>query len=330
MRDQGACGSCWAFGTVGPLESAILLQGEDSKDLSEQYLVSCNTDGWGCSGGWWAHDYHEFKIPPGEPDAGAVYEGDKEYTAADDPCNGPYIHQEKIADWVYVGASNGVPPVDDIKQAILDHGPVAVAVCVNTDFQSYDGGVFNPRRPCNQTNHAVVLVGWDDSVGAWIMRNSWGPDWGESGYMRIAYDKSLVGYGANYVLYGGGTPTPTPTPGPTPTPEPTPVPGEALHVSAIDMWSVQAGRSYTVYTKVTVLDQANAPVPSATVYLQMTLPGGSTASGSAATGTDGTVTFSLKTKSTGTFTSAVSDVTHATLGYDPAANLETSETLTVP
>ncbi|MBN1661498.1 MAG: protease inhibitor I42 family protein, partial [Anaerolineae bacterium] len=61
VRDQGQCGSCWAFGTVGPLESAILIQDDVSRDLAEQYLVSCNTDGWGCDGGWWAHDYHEWK-----------------------------------------------------------------------------------------------------------------------------------------------------------------------------------------------------------------------------------------------------------------------------
>ncbi|MBN1138577.1 MAG: protease inhibitor I42 family protein, partial [Anaerolineae bacterium] len=61
VRDQGQCGSCWAFGTVGPLEQAILIQDGWSKDLAEQYLVSCNTDGWGCDGGWWAHDYHEWK-----------------------------------------------------------------------------------------------------------------------------------------------------------------------------------------------------------------------------------------------------------------------------
>ena len=52
VRNQGGCGSCWAFGTVGPLESNILIHGGDAPDLSEQYLVSCNSDGWGCGGGW--------------------------------------------------------------------------------------------------------------------------------------------------------------------------------------------------------------------------------------------------------------------------------------
>jgi PKD repeat protein/predicted secreted protein len=209
VRDQGQCGSCWAFGTVGPLESAILIQDGQSKDLAEQYLVSCNTDGWGCDGGWWAHDYHEWKYPPGEPGPGAVYEADFPYTATDAPCNGPYTHHETIADWVFVGSENSVPSTDAIKQAIVDHGPVSAAVCVNSAFQAYTGGVFNPIGWCLSINHAIVLVGWDDGLGAWRLRNSWGDDWGEDGYMWIAYGKNYVGYSANYVVYSGSTqPTP--------------------------------------------------------------------------------------------------------------------------
>lgn len=206
VRDQGNCGSCWAFGTIGPLESAILLQDGFSKNLAEQYLVSCNTDNWGCDGGWWAHDYHEFKLGADGTGPGAVYEADFPYTATDAPCNGPYTHHETIADWVYVGSSSSVPATDAIKQAILDHGPVAAAVCVNTGFQSYTGGVFNPTLRCNSINHAIVLVGWDDGLGAWRLRNSWGPEWGEDGYMWIAYGKNYVGYSANYVSYTGSTP----------------------------------------------------------------------------------------------------------------------------
>jgi C1A family cysteine protease len=211
IRDQANCGSCWAFGTVGPLESAILLQDGASRDLAEQYLVSCNTDGWGCDGGWWAHDYHEWKFPPSEPGPGAVYEIDFPYTATDAPCAGPYTHHETIADWVFIGGENSVPSTDAIKQAILDHGPVSAAVCVNSSFQSYTGGVYKPLFSCFTINHAIVLVGWDDSLGAWRLRNSWGPDWGEDGYMWIAYGKNYVGYSANYVVYTGSTPPAAPT-----------------------------------------------------------------------------------------------------------------------
>ena len=206
VRDQGQCGSCWAFGTVGSLEQAILKLDGASMDLAEQYLVSCNTDGWGCSGGWWAHDYHEWKYSPPETMAGAVYESQFPYTATDAPCGGPYDHHQPIADWVYIGNDSSVPSTDAIKQAILDHGPVSAAVCVNTAFQAYTGGVFNPFWPCFSINHAIVLTGWDDSKGAWRLRNSWGPDWGEDGYMWIAYGKNYVGYSANYVVYNGSTP----------------------------------------------------------------------------------------------------------------------------
>jgi len=224
VRDQGQCGSCWAFGTVGPLESAILIQDGLSKDLAEQYLVSCNTDGWGCDGGFWAHDYHEWKLGASGTGPGAVYEADFPYTATDAACNGSYTHHETIADWVYIGNDSSVPSTDAIKQAILDHGPVSAAVCVNSAFQRYTGGVFTGSWFCFTINHAIVLTGWDDSKGAWRLRNSWGPDWGEDGYMWIAYGAQYVGYSANYVVYNGSTPpTPTPTEEP-PTPTPTPVP----------------------------------------------------------------------------------------------------------
>jgi inhibitor of cysteine peptidase len=201
VRNQGGCGSCWAFSTVAPLESNILYHGGVTRDLSEQYLLSCNSNNWGCDGGFFAHDYHQWKYLEGEPGPGAVYEADFPYTGHEDACNPPHTHHEKIVDWEYVGS--GTPPIADIKQAILDYGPVSVAIYIRDDFRYYTGGVFLSDE--NGTpNHAVVLVGWDDSQGPsgiWYLRNSWGPSWGESGYMRIGYGISSVGYAANYVIY---------------------------------------------------------------------------------------------------------------------------------
>jgi len=201
VRDQGQCGSCWAFGTVAPLEALIKLKDGQTKDVSEQYLVSCNSEGWGCDGGWWAHDYHINKVPPGEPSAGAVYEAEFPYVAKDVACGSPHNHYETLMSWSYVGTSSGVPSVSAIKEAIYTYGPVPAAVCVNRPFQSYQGGVFSSRWSCRQINHAITLVGWDDAQGVWILRNSWGPNWGEGGYMRIKYGQNSVGYGANFVIY---------------------------------------------------------------------------------------------------------------------------------
>jgi C1A family cysteine protease len=219
VKNQGGCGSCWAFGTVGALESSILIQDLVEEDLSEQYLVSCNTNGWGCNGGWWAHDYHQWKYSPPETEAGAVPEDEFPYAARDDPCGGPYSHPWQIHDWAYVGNSYSVPSVSAIKQAMLDYGPVAAAVYVGSDFQAYTGGIFNSNQT-GSVNHGIVLVGWDDmqgSDGVWFLRNSWGTGWGEDGYMRIEYGTSMVGYAANYVVYSAQKPSfhlSAPEPGP--------------------------------------------------------------------------------------------------------------------
>jgi len=105
--------------------------------------------------------------------------------------------------------------------------------------------------------------------------------------------------------------------------------GDTMHVAAIDMSFTKAGVNRVVYTTVTIVDEGGAPVSGATVSLQMTLPSNKLATGSAATGADGTVTFSIKSKETGTYTSTVTNVTHPSLTYDDSANVETFDTLNV-
>lgn len=205
VRNQLSCGSCWAFSTVGAFECAIKIKDGVNVDLSEQYLVSCNQHGWGCGGGWWAHDMHT-NVADACGGVGAVMDTLFPYQQADVPCNCPYKHDYKLDGWSYIGGQWSTPTVEQIKQAIIDHGPVSVAVSVNNAFQAYGGGVFNGCQD-GDINHAVVLVGWDDSqgpAGVWIMRNSWGPWWGEGGgYMRIPYDCSMIGYNSTYVNYRG-------------------------------------------------------------------------------------------------------------------------------
>ncbi|RKX26064.1 MAG: hypothetical protein DRP47_08795 [Candidatus Zixiibacteriota bacterium] len=97
--------------------------------------------------------------------------------------------------------------VDAMKQAIFDYGPISVAVAANGAMQAYGSGIFDGCDEEAPINHAVVLVGWDDSqgpAGVWIMRNSWGTGWGEGGYMRMPYGCSRIGYNACYIRYSGG------------------------------------------------------------------------------------------------------------------------------
>ena len=204
IRDQDGCGSCWAFATVGPLECNIRIKDGVDANLSEQWLVSCNQNGWGCGGGSWAHNYYAGWSSDSCGGSGAVLERDFPYKAADRPCSCPWDHYYTIDDWRYIG-SGGWPSVEQIKQAIMDYGPVTAGVYVDSAFQAYKGGVFNAPG-WGIMNHGVVLVGWNDNQGpsgVWFLRNSWGKAWGEGGYMRIAYYNHAVGSWACYVDYPG-------------------------------------------------------------------------------------------------------------------------------
>jgi len=118
IKNQGSCGSCWAFSTVGPLESNILMNEGIEMDLSEQWLVSCSNKGT-CAGGWFAHSYHKYLRDPCG-DTGAVLEESFRYRAADLPCNCPYPHEYTIEGWSYIGSQWGIPSVNSIKNAILN------------------------------------------------------------------------------------------------------------------------------------------------------------------------------------------------------------------
>jgi C1A family cysteine protease len=210
VRDQGNCGSCWAFGTVGVMESAVAKGGGPMTDLSEQFLISCNKDGWSCSGGLTATKYHYNVLGYNQTEAGAVLESVKPYTANNGTCTVAYNHPYKASGWQFITGSEWTMPTNDaLKNAIYTYGPITAGVCVDNGWYSYTGGVYVPTsNVCGgSTNHQIVLVGWDDATSSWILRNSWGPGWGESGYMRIRWDPSgltsRVGEGTSWVTYTG-------------------------------------------------------------------------------------------------------------------------------
>lgn len=195
VKNQKSCGSCWAFAAVGVYESVIKIFDKTTRDLSEQWLVNCDKKSSGCGGGW--SPMYMFQT------TGTVYEADEPYKAANGTCDATYTYHEKIIATKQIATQ---PTVAQIKQAIYDYGPVWVAVCSGTNFSNYKTGVLT-KSDGTQVNHAVVLVGWDDVEGCWVLRNSWGTTWGEkSGYMRIKYGVSNIGYRAAYIDYKGVIP----------------------------------------------------------------------------------------------------------------------------
>ncbi len=234
IKNQGNCGSCWAFSAQATIADVMALHGKGSLDLSEQFMVACDKESSGCSGGWYHSAFDLVKR------AGNVIEKDYPYKAANSSCPSQLPKIQKIV--AFKELSTGVAHPDTIKQAIYTYGPVSVAVSASGDFMNYSSGIYNSGASGGQINHAVNIVGWDDTVkpGHWIMRNSWGTGWGEKGYMRIAYGAKSIGYAASYVDFAGpvphDNPAPTPTPDPSPTPKPDPTPSPCPDCPECTFW----------------------------------------------------------------------------------------------
>jgi C1A family cysteine protease len=196
VKNQGNCGSCWAFCATAAFESQILIHSGLEEDLSEQAVVSCNLEGDDCSGGWMETAYDMFVSQ------GAVREPCMPYHEVDtDPCVQSSCDAAAFLDSYYYVDDN----VEAIKTALLN-GPVACAIAVCGGFSSYTGGCY--EEECSEINHGVLLVGWDDDIcggdGAWIIKNSWGPDWGDDGFMYIKYGSSYIGYAADALNFTPG------------------------------------------------------------------------------------------------------------------------------
>jgi cathepsin L len=191
VRNQGGCGSCWAFATLGAWESNNLIRNGLNADASEQHIVNARTYGT-CSGGWWAFDF--LRQPSGN---GTATEAAVPYTATNGTFDSAVPTPNKAVTWGYVSTST-IPSVAEIKAAVCKYGALAVAVRVTSAFQHYTGGVFNERDGGN-VNHGVTLIGWDDNKQAWLIKNSWGTGWGEDGYMWINYNSNSIGYRAAWV-----------------------------------------------------------------------------------------------------------------------------------
>ncbi|MBD3161580.1 MAG: hypothetical protein GF346_05100, partial [Candidatus Eisenbacteria bacterium] len=195
IRDQGNCGSCWSFAAVGALEGCARLQDRIAYDLSEQQVVSCNPFGYGCDGGWFDGPYEVFA-------EGAVAEECMPYFASDqvDCATEGCRIQVRAAEMILIENT-----VESIQAAVYSYGPIACAMTVSSDFQSYQSGCYRYDAP-GPLNHAIVIVGWDDDLcgGAWICKNSWGTDWGEAGWFRIAYDHANIGEAATVYVPASG------------------------------------------------------------------------------------------------------------------------------
>ena len=194
-KNQGGCGSCWAFAATGQLESHVRIFDERLEDLSEQQAISCNDYGSGCGGGWAGAAYAVFTDP------GAVAETCMPYEASDSP---PCIEDQCEVLARISGYSSVSNTVNSIKEAVLT-GPVYTTMDVYDNFYDYSSGCYNGPRGDFAGYHAVLIIGWDDAAcggdGAWIIKNSWGQEWGDEGFCYIKYGVCGIGSGTRQIDY---------------------------------------------------------------------------------------------------------------------------------
>lgn len=214
VKDQGSCGSCWAFSAVGIVEAQYNFSSGNPNldlDLSEQYLVSdCSTSG-SCSGGNNAAALTFIKNN-GVPDEDCF-----PYTASNGPCSGrcsDYSSRLKTVEETGYVANN----IATVKQYLVEKGPLSVAMGIGSAVGGYfdDNGIY---RATNDTvlNHAVVISGYNDTGNYWIVKNSWGTGWGDNGYFKVGYGECGIESYVYYASVTSGDPIPTPVPTPTPT-----------------------------------------------------------------------------------------------------------------
>ena len=198
VKDQQQCGSCWAFSGMSVYESIYKIMHGKELDLSEQYTVDClegvtvagvRADCGSCNGGNVPFLFRTMVTN------GTTLESRFPYRAKNSSCSRknatmPY----KIKQYGYI--SYGQPTVKEIKEAICKYGPVYSSLKVTELFKAYAGGIYDEKVSVSgprDTNHAIVIVGWDDSKNAWLVRNSWSSGWGEGGYVWIEYGCANIG-----------------------------------------------------------------------------------------------------------------------------------------
>jgi len=184
IRDQGNCGACWAFSTTAALESRILITShmpDKDLDLSEQSMVSCDENNMGCGGGFLDSGL-DYLMTTGIPTETCFpyTSGESGITGACEGCNDWQQNTYRVTGYKDVSTS-----VEAIKSAIVQYEPVIAGFIIYTDFLHYQSGVYSHVTGLVEAGHAVLIVGYDDAEQAWIVKNSFGRDWGENGFFRI-------------------------------------------------------------------------------------------------------------------------------------------------
>jgi C1A family cysteine protease len=209
VKNQGNCGSCYAFASIGNFESKMLMDGAytlPNPDFSENNAKECNWYEASCGGGNYDMLASLFS------QKGVVLDSCDPYEASDVDCNPDCPYQKTLLDWRII-SGDAVPDTDVLKTYIQTYGPVYTSLYASfPEFSPYNGTYTLYYTGTETPNHAVLIVGWDDGLvhaggtGGWIAKNSWGDEWGgpcnygtEGGYFTIAYGSASIGMYSSFL-----------------------------------------------------------------------------------------------------------------------------------
>jgi C1A family cysteine protease len=193
VKNQEQCGSCWAFSATENIESVWMIAknmtSDDFKPLAPQQIVDCDKVDFGCNGGW-PRQAFQYIITAGGQDTEASYP----YKAVNQACHFIAADVEsKIASWKYATTTKNE---DEMKTAVATVSPLSI--CLDAEnWQFYTSGIMTAAQ-CGGVvlDHCVQIAGYDTTNAAssyWNVRNSWGTDWGEKGFIRLEYGHNTCG-----------------------------------------------------------------------------------------------------------------------------------------
>ena len=199
VRNQASAGTCWAHGPLAALEGSKNIFGKGAGlDLSEEQLNDCSGAGTVCGG--WPDTAEKWIV---NSNRGIQTEATYPYVAGSHPCTATVWTQacrypsggpvKASGYWQVPQNSSGVSTLTDLKTWVSTYGPITTCVYADSAFCSYTSGVFSSTYSGSSINHCVCIVGYDDTKGAWLIKNSWSSGWGVGGYMWIKYGANNIG-----------------------------------------------------------------------------------------------------------------------------------------
>jgi len=229
VKNQGRCGSCWSFSTTGSIEGAYQIANGELISLSEEDLVQCDHNGDnGCQGGLMDNAFAWIEKN------GIAAEEAYPYTSGEGT-TGTCDTTKSAKPVVTISSFRDVPKEDeDALKSAVAQGPVSIAIEADKSaFQLYKGGVLDSPDCGTKLDHGVLIVGYgtDSSLGKdyWKVKNSWGPTWGEEGYIRLVRGKNMCGVASQASYPKGATKAGPSPPGPGPSPPTPPSPPAKSH-----------------------------------------------------------------------------------------------------